>query len=106
MFYKEVSLIKRLVDEIDFETDSVTMIREVYDNGEYYQVHMVNDPQDEDGDSYFLVVDNDGYAIFCSDEYDEVIAQAEVHIHATWILKTLTEAETGATFVPENHTIN
>lgn len=109
MFYKDIPLLKRLVEELDLESDSITLLRETYDNGEYYQIHMVFDPEDEDDDPdpYFLVVDKDGYAEFCSDEYDEAISQAEVHIHSKWLLKTLTESETGAHFVEsEQYTIN
>lgn len=109
MFYKDIPLIKRLSDEVDYESDSVTLLRETWDNKEYYQIHMVFDPEDKDfdPDPYFLVVDSAGYAIYCSDEYDEAIAQAEAHIHSAWLLKTLTESETGGHYVDdEPHTIN
>lgn len=109
MFYKDIPLIKRLSDEVDYESDSVTLLRETWDNKEYYQIHMVFDPEDKDlyPDPYFLVVDSAGYTIYCSDEYDEAIAQAEAHIHSAWLLKTLTESETGGHYVDdEPYTIN
>ena len=110
MFFTDVPLISRLVDEIDVDADSTTLLREVYDNGEYYQIHLTFDPKDESDDPkpYFLVVDKKGYAQFCTDEYDEAISQAEVYIHSNWLLKTLTEQETGNHYVEcdASHSIN
>lgn len=88
-FYEEVPLIKRLVEEVDTSDDSDTLLRETYDNGEYYSIHGVFDLENdtEATKPYFLILDNKGVVLFCTDDYGDAIEVAENYIHTNVLLK-------------------